>query len=273
MSAFLPMTGRVLRNGLPGLIAFLIGIAFFEFVQPVVIASFGGASGLDAIMNRIPPALQVFVRARPEFLAMSGLAGYLSLGFTHPLYIVLTGAAVVGYAARTLAGEMDRGIIQIPLSRPISRQAVYTSRLLGATVICILLSLTGPAGMIAGLLYARPNGEFAFSHLTAVALSTFALFWAIGGIALCGSAMASTAGRIVGWALGILIFSYFIDYFASVWEPLQSITFLSLFEYYDPAQALVSGQANPRHLAILLAVGAVAALVGLVAFTRRDLPT
>ena len=117
VSAIPRMTGRVLRNGLPGLVALLVGIALFEFVQPLVIASFGGARGLDAIMERIPPALQAFTRTRPEFLALSGLAGYLSLGFTHPLYIVLAGAAVIGFAARSLAGEMDRGIIQIPLSR------------------------------------------------------------------------------------------------------------------------------------------------------------
>ena len=110
------MTGRVLRSGLPGLIALLLGIALFEFVQPLVIAEFGGAHGLDALLDRIPPALRAFTRTRPEFLALSGLSGYLSLGFSYPLYIVLTGAAIVGFAARSLAGEMDRGIIQIPLA-------------------------------------------------------------------------------------------------------------------------------------------------------------
>jgi ABC-type transport system involved in multi-copper enzyme maturation permease subunit len=272
MSAVARMTGRVLRSGLPGLVALLLAIALFEFVQPVVIASFGGASGLNAIMARIPPALQVFVRARPEFLAMSGLAGYLSLGFTHPLYIVLNGAAVVSFAARSLAGEMERGIIQIPLARPNSRPAVYLARAFGAAIICMLLALAGPLGMIAGMLYARPNGEFAYQHLIAVALAGFALFWAIGGISLCGSAAASTAGRVVAWALGILVLSYFIDYFASVWEPLQAVTFLSLFDYYDPTRALVSGQVDTRSLTILLAVGIVTAISGMFVFTRRDLP-
>lgn len=272
MSTLPLMTVRVLRNGWPGLIALLLGIALFEFIQPVVIASFGGASGLDAIMSRIPPTLQVFIRARPEFLALSGLAGYLSLGFTHPLYIVLVGASVIGFAARTLAGEMDRGIILIPLSRPVSRPTVYGSRLLGAAIICLLLSIIGPAGMIAGLLFARPNGDLAYQNLLAVALSTFALCWAIAGISLCGSAMASSAGRVIGWALGILVLSYFVDYFASVWQPLQAITFLSLFDYYDPAQALVSGQANLRNLAVLLVLGMVTGFAGLIAFSRRDLP-
>lgn len=272
MTALVRMTGRVLRSGLPGLVALLVGIALFEFVQPVVIASFGGASGLDAITSRIPPALQVFMRTRPEFLAMSGLPGYLSLGYTQPIFIVLAGSAVVGYAARSLAGEMDRGAIQIPLARPISRQAVFWSRAIGAAIICGLLALAAPLGMAAGLLVARPEGEFAFAHLGTVSITCFALFWAISGLSLCASAAASTAGRVIGWALGILIFSYFIDYFASVWRPLQALTFLSLFDYYDPINALVTGQVNLRNIAVLISVGAVSMIVGLIVFVRRDLP-
>lgn len=272
MSAIARMTGRVLRSGLPGLIALLVGIALFEFVQPLVIASFGGAQGLDAIMDRLPPALQAFTRTRPEFLALSGLAGYLSLGFTHPLYIVLAGAAVIGFAARSLAGEMERGIIQIPLARPISRHAVYASRVFGVAIICGLLAVAGPAGLVAGMLYARPEGEFIYGHLLAVALNGLALFWAVGALSLWGSAAASTAGRVVAWAISLLVLSYFIDYFAGIWTPLQAIAFLSIFEYYDPTTALVSGQANVRSLATLTGVGAIAALAGLVMFTRRDLP-
>jgi ABC-2 type transport system permease protein len=273
VSAILRMTGRILRSGLPGLVALLAGIALFEFVQPLVIASFGGARGLDAIMGLIPPALQAFTRTRPEFMALSGLAGYLALGFTYPLYLVLTGVAVIGFAARSLAGEMDRGIIQIPLSRPISRQAVYTSRLLGVAVICALLAVAGPLGMVAGMLYARPEGEFAYAHLGAVALNGMALFWAIGGLSLWGSAVASTAGRVVAWAISLLVISYFVDYFAGIWAPLKVIQFLSLFSYYDPTQALVSGQANQSDVTTLSVVGAVAAVAGLVYFTRRDLPS
>jgi ABC-2 type transport system permease protein len=266
------MTGRVLRSGLPGLVALLLGIALFEFVQPLVIASFGGARGLDAIMDRIPPALQAFTRTRPEFLALSGLAGYLSLGFTHPLYIVLAGAAVVGFAARSLAGEMDRGFIQIPLARPVSRQAVYLSRVVGIAIVCGLLALVGPIGMVGGLLYSRPEGEFVYAHLGAMALNGLALFWAVGGLTLWGSAAANTAGRVVGWAISLLVLSYFVDYFAGVWAPLRTIAFLSLFDYYEPTETLVSGRMDAVNLVTLTTVGAIAAIAGLIVFTRRDLP-
>jgi ABC-2 type transport system permease protein len=255
-----------------GLVALLAGIAVFEFVQPVVIASFGGAPGLNALLRSIPPAMQAFVRTRPEFQALSGLAGYLSLGFTQPLYLVLSGAAVIGFAARSLAGEMDRGTIQVALSRPISRPAVYVSRVIGAAIICITLAIIGPAGMVAGMLYAHPAGSLSYEYLGLEALNGLALFWAIAGLTLFGSAAASTAGRVIGWAIALLALSYFVDYFAGVWSVLQPFTALSLFNYYDPSQALASGQVNASSLITLVATGAVAAVAGAVVFTVRDLP-
>ena len=160
-------------------------------------------------MGLIPPALRAFTRTRPEFLALSGLAGYLSLGFTYPLYLVLAGAAVIGFAARSLAGEMDRGTIQIALSRPISRPAVYVSRVFGAAIVCLLIALIGPAGMIAGLLYARPEGAFSYEHLAVEALNGLALFWAIAGLTLLEQrrrpvARAASSSR-GNWIAGALV--------------------------------------------------------------------
>src|SRR5829696_6600405 len=211
------MTGRGLRAGIWGLVALLVAIAGFTFVQPLVIASFGGASALDAIMSRVPPAFQAFARTRPEFLAITGLPGYLSLGFTHPIYIVMAGAAVISFASRVLAGEMASGAIQLPLSRAVSRSVVYVSCVLGATVVVALVAVAGPIGMLVGLLYAQP-GDFPFSHLMPMTVSCFALLWAITGLSLLFSTAANSAGRVVGWALSLLLLSYFVDYFAGVWE-------------------------------------------------------
>lgn len=271
LATVLALSGRGLRAGVWGLVALIVAIAAFAFVQPLVIASFGGASALDALMSRVPPAFQAFARTRPEFLAMTGLPGYLSLGFTHPIYIVMAGAAVISHAARALAGEMASGAIQLPLSRAVSRSAVYVSSVIGATVVVALVAVAGPLGMLAGLLYARP-GEFPFSHLWPMTIVCFALFWAIAGLSLLFSAAASSTGRVVGWALGLLLFSYFVDYFAGVWEPLRAILFLSLFEYFAPTTTLVNGIADTQSVGILLLTGAIAMVAGLIIFIQRDLP-
>jgi hypothetical protein len=106
-----------------------------------------------------------------------------------------------------------------------------------------------------------------------MALNGLALFWAVGALTLWGSAAASTAGRVVGWAISLLVISYFIDYFAGVWAPLQTIEFLSLFAYYEPTEALVSGRTDTANLLTLTSVGVIAAIAGLAVFNRRDLPS
>ena len=273
MRLLLRLTSRSLRNGLAGLIALLAGIILFEFAQPLVIASFGGASGLDAIMTRLPPALQVLARARPEFLAMSGLMGYLSLGYTHPLYLVLTCAAVVSYPSRALAGEMERGFVKMALSRSISRTRYFMSRALGVAVIGLLVALSGPLGTILGVSFAGIQDDFEMARIPLLMATSLALVWAVAGIALCASALANSSGQASGWLLAILLVSFFVDYFSSVWQPLQSVVGISIFHYYDPTGALANGQLDERNVVVLGGVGLAASVIGLLAFQRRDLPT
>lgn len=269
----LRMTRRLLGRGLAGLVALLAGVALFEAVQAPVVASFGGAQGISSLIESLPPAFQAIARTRPEFSTFSGLAGSLSAGFTHPLYILLTLSAIVGFAARGLAGEMERGTIQIALSRPVSRPAVYAARVAGLALIGIALSLAGAAGLVGGLLVARPEGEFIYRHLLVLGASTFLIFWAVGGLALAVSAAASGTGRVIGWAIAFVVVSYFVDYFANLWSVLKPVEFLSIFSYYDPARALTAGELPVAHLVALGLTGLVGVVSGLVIFDRRDLPT
>ena len=273
MTPFLRMTGRLLGRGLVGLVGILILIGLFTAVQAPIVDSIGGAPGLSSLMQRLPPVLLALSRTRPEFLAATGLAGFLSIAYTHPMMLLLAGAAVVGFAARSLAGEMEHGTIQLTLARPRSRETAYAARVLGLAVVVGLVAVAGPVGTVVGLLAAQPAGEFAWAHLLPLALSTAALAWAIGGLALFGSAVASTSGRVVGWALGLLTVSYFVDTFADVWRVLQPLRPFSLFAYYDPGTVLTSGTVVPRHLLVLCATGLAGVVAGLLVFRRRDLPS
>jgi len=273
MTVVLRMTGRLLARGLLGLLGILLLIAVFQAVQAPIADSFGGPAGIQSIIDSLPPVFQTLARARPEFATISSLAGYLSVGFTHPLYATLAAAAVVGFAARSLAGEMDRGSIQLALSRPISRSRVYAARVLGLVVIILALAAVGPLGLLAGLRIAQPVGEFDPAHLLPLAAASALLFWAIGGLALLGSAAANTTGRVVGWAIGILIVAYFVDYLAGIWSILEPFAFLSLFDYFDPAAALIDGRLPLRNALTLALVGLAGTIAGLVVFNRRDLPT
>lgn len=263
---------RSLARDLVGLVALLLGVFLFEAVQAPVVDAIGGSAGISALMERLPPAFRALARTRPEFLTASSLTGYLSLGFSHPLYLMLATSAVVGFSARALAGEMDRGTIQLALARAVSRRQVFASRVAGMVLIALLVTAFGIFGLLAGYAYARPVGEFAFGHLLSLGVATFALLWAVGGLALLGSAAASSAGRVIGWGLGVFVAMYFVDSFAALWGFVKPLAPLSLLTYYDPALALVSGDAPAANLLVLGLVGIVATIAGSLVFAWRDLP-
>lgn len=267
------LTARLLRRDLAGLAALLVLVALILLVNPLIADSIGGGAGLEELLETLPPALRAFTQTQPEFLAASGLAGFLSVSFTHPVYLAIASVALVGFAARGLAGEMERGTIQLALARPISRIRVYLSRVIGVIAISVLLSVVGPVGMLIGLAIARPAGELDRFNFVYAGIGTFFLFWAIGGLSLLGSAAADTGGRCVAWATTALVVTYFVDYFASLWDVLEPLEPLSILDYFDPGQALVNGVLLSSDLVVLGLTGLVGSMAGLVVFARRDLPS
>jgi ABC-2 type transport system permease protein len=262
----------LIRRSKTGLIAILIGLALFEFIQPVAIRSFGDLSRWEAIITLVPEPFLAMMNVTPEFLTAVGLPGYLSLGFTHPAYHILAAAAVIWFAGRSLAGEMEHGSIQLALSRPLSRSQVYLARVIGYLTVTFLVAVFAPLGMIAGLIFARPDGTMEYRNFIAQAAATALLTGCIGGVALLISAASDRMGQAVGLSIGLLVVSYVIDYFAALWTALEPLEPFSIFDYYDPAQALSAGTIPWMNVVVLGGLTIIGIGAGAMVFHRRDLP-
>jgi ABC-type transport system involved in multi-copper enzyme maturation permease subunit len=262
----------MLRRSRIGLAVLMLGIVAFEMIQPVAIKSFGDLDRLQPLLQYLPNSFWAMMNVTPDFLGSFGLAGYLSLGYTHPVYLILTSTTVVWFASRVLAGEMERGSIQFALSRPVSRVALYGSSVAAVLVVISAVSVVGPIGMLAGIELARPMGIFHRENLVVAGAATWLLIWAVAGITLFWSSLSSTMSRSIGLAIAVLVISYVIDYFAALWDALKPLQPFSIFAYYKPSSALASGEISLQNIVVLGLVGAIGAAAGLVIFVRRDLP-
>ena len=273
MTVVLLMTRRTLKRGLAGTLFLMLGVFLFEFVQPLVADSMGGGEGLATMMERLPPAFQSVIKARPEFIAVSGLDGYLSIGFTHPLFYVMTSAALVSAICRSLAGEIESGSIELAISRSVSRRTVYVSRLIAVIIIILLLVASGIAGLACGIVVGRPDGSFTWSHLPSVAAGVTLLLAAISGVTLAFAATSNTTTQAVGRATAFVVVSFIINYLAAIWNVVEPFDPISVFAWYNPADAFVNGSLDLVDAIILGVVSIAGAIAGAVIFTRRDLPS
>ena len=150
---------------------------------------------------------------------LSTAGGYLGvelMGFMGPaliaVYAITTGAAAI-------AGEEDRGGLEVTLSAPVSRVQVFTQRL-AAMVIGILtvMTATGATLWIFSALLGMGLGIGAIAS-GAVALGIFGLFAGTAAISVGAATGSPAAAR--GLAALVTVASYLVNALAQVTTALR----------------------------------------------------
>lgn len=240
-------------------------LLIWGFLLPVIYAQFG--SQFRALLESgIVPA---------QFAQFGGgdvfsLPGSIALGLIHPIAMILTSIFAVGFSSAAVAGERQRGYLEVVLARPISRRALYTT-LAAAAFSFVALSVTALlTGGLAGSTVAGVIDELAIGHVPLLWLNAFLLFASFAAIGLAASVSFDRLPPALGVTIGIVVSMYTLDVLGSLWPRVEFLQPYSLFHYLK-AKAILTGAAEPRDLVVLAAVIVGAIAWALVVFPRRDL--
>jgi len=260
--ALLRHTWRVQRTKLA---IVSIALAVWGFLLAVIYARFG--SRFTALMQS---------GLLPEQFARFGggdvfsLAGSIALGLIHPIAIILTSVFAVGFSAAAVAGERQRGTLEVALARPMSRRVLYLS-LLAASFGFIAIAIAALLlGSVSGAAFAGVVEELAFRNLPLLWLNSVLLFGSFAAIALAASVSFDRLTPALGVTLGIVIGMYVLEVVGSLWPAAEALQPYSLFHYLK-AKAILTGVAAPFDLVVLSSVVLMAMVWALVVFPRRDL--
>ena len=211
----------------------------------------------------------------PQFAQFGGgdifsLTGAVALGFVHPIAVGLNLVFAVGFAASAIAGERQRGTLEVLLARPVSRRGFYgTLAVAGALFVGVAIGgLTG--GSLLGATLTGRAVELGVGNLPLVWLNGVLLYWAFGAIGLLASASFDRLSPALSLSLAVVLISYFLDVLGSLWPDASGLQPYSLFHYVDPKSTL-AGFPDWRDFALLAAVTTGAVAATLVIFPRRDL--
>jgi ABC-2 type transport system permease protein len=261
-AALLRHTWRLQRAKLA---AVAIALAVWGFLLPVIYARFGSQFSVLLESGLFPE----------EFAEFGGgdvfsLSGSIALAFIHPIAIILTSVFAVGFSVSAVAGERQRGTLEVALARPISRRVLYLT-LLAAAFALVALAITAlVAGTISGSMFAGVVNELDVRRMPLLWLNAVLLFGAFSAIGLAASVSFDRLTPALGWTLGILIVMYVLEVLGSLWPAAEILQPYSLFHYLK-AKAILTGAAAPLDLAVLVMAILIAMAWALIVFPRRDI--
>lgn len=242
-----------------------VALVLWGTVLPVIFDSFG-AQFQDMLDSGLIP---------PQFAQFGGgdifsLTGSVALGFLHPIFVGLNLVFAVGFCAAAVAGERQRGTLEILLSRPLSRRTTYVTLALAGALFIGVTVAGYLVGAVVGATITGRLDELGASNVPLLWLNGFLLYGAFGAIALAMSVSFDRLSPALGISLAIVLISYFLDVLGSLWPDAKGLQPYSLFHYLDP-KAVLAGLPDPTDVAILGAVMGIAVVAALVIFPRRDL--
>lgn len=235
------------------------------FVLPVIYATFG--QDLKELVEGNPLLSQFSQFGGGDVFS---LHGSIALGFIHPFTLVLMGIFAIGFSTLAVAGERQRGTLEVILARPISRHVYYLTLVVaGALFLAVLLGLH----LVASIASASVMGV-----LDELALTNVPLLWVVGWLLfMCfltiGFAASVSFDRLapaLGITLTIVLVSYLLEVVGSLWPDAAWLQEYSLFHHLAARQVL-DGRLMPADVALFATVIAAAVAYAWVVFPRRDL--
>lgn len=245
-----------------------IGLGLFYWVIMLSSSSFAGDSAdLPKFFLKPPRAVSALVGGSTDFLSARG---WLATGMFHPIVLSLQTAGAFLVAAASGATELERGTLDLVLSRPVPRGDYLRARMAAGIVLLGLVELGG----ITGILLSRATIPTARSLDMGNALLGFAgswlLFTAFSMITLWVFVRAHLRSRALGASIGIVVSGFFVNFVSLLFDHLRWMRFATPFHYFRAGDVVNEGRL-PADLLILFGLALVFGSLALRDFRRRDL--
>jgi ABC-2 type transport system permease protein len=244
----------------------------------LLVVAFGWGWLIVFIYTTFSPLVREMMEGNPMLEQFSqfgsgnffSVPGVLTLGFQHPFLIAIVGVIAAGSSATAVAGERQRGTLEVLLARPLSRRTTYVSILVAILVLVALLVLATMLGMVIGL---NVHGLVAEIDLAAMPLLFVngALLWAaFAAFGLAASVTFDRTGPALGLSIGFLVLNYFVEVLGSLWTDVDWSQEYSLFHHFQ-AEEILTGAADPLDFVIVGLAVLLPIAYALIVFPRRDL--
>lgn len=257
-----PLVAHATRERLP-LVAAVSGL--MVGMGLVVGALWPSLKGTFAdLQDSLPDAFST-VLAGADMSTPSGWANAEMMSMIAPAGVI---AVAVISAMKATANEEESKTMGVLLGAPVPRSSFILAKSMAMAVHTLIAAAAVGAGLMLGSLLG--DMDLGVANVLAAALHVAALGLLFGAITIAVGAWTGNGKLTVAVAAGLGGLSFAVASFLPLSDALAGAAKTSPWYYYNSSDPLSNG-ADALHLALLLALGALALVVGVLVFRRRDL--
>lgn len=199
----------------------------------------------------------------------SNFGAFLSTEYFSFVWPIMAITFLISYGSGAIAGEIERGTIDIILSQPISRLKVYFGKVFAGIdlltiFIIITISMIWPIARVF-------NVDISIQKLIITSIGGALFCFSILGLSFFFSSFTSTSGRATLIVAFILLVMYALDLLANLNADYDFVQYFSYFYYFDQNALLIEGKLAIESILVLGVTGTINILFGAFLFLKRDI--
>ncbi len=261
--------GKTLWERRISILWWMLGVAALALLTVAFWPTLRDESGFADIFESLPQGMLALfgVNSVAELLTPAGFISsrlYASVG---PILLVVF-AISVGTAI--VAGEEDRGTMDLLLAQPVSRTRIVLEGAVAMVVLVTILAVT----LFTVLLITTPvfDLELSLNGLLAANIGVALLALVYGACALAIGAISGNRAVTLGIATALVVTGWFVNGLAEIVDQLEPVQKVSPFHWFLRGNPLAAGF-DVGSLVLLLIVAVAFVGIAVWGFNRRDLTT
>ena len=240
-----------------------VGLALYGLAMGAMYDTIQNITGLQEMLASYPPELMAFFGNLAD---MSSPTGYFGTYYSSYMPLII-GIFAVAAAAGLLAGDEERGTLDLTLSYPVGRTALFWGRWLGFVVATALVLFIGYVGWAVTLPFSSMDADA--GGLLAAHLPILAMLLLFGGLSLLLSMALPSARLAMTVAGGLLVANFLLVGLANLNDNLRPIMDVTPFAFFQGGEAI--NDLNWGWLVGLTTAAFTLAAIAWLLFRRRDI--
>jgi ABC-2 type transport system permease protein len=244
---------------------FVVGLVFYGGCMMYVWKTLD-LTMYQGIANSMTGVLQAFGGSDSDITTPGG---YLSTEYLGLMWVIIAGAAMILYGARTIGGAVGDGTMELTMTQPVRRSTYFFAQVLYLCIADAILCLASflPIYLLSGLV----NLDIGFVAGLQLASVGFLFLLCVGLFAMVVSSFTRSASLPASVSGGVLVVMWVVSILVQMVDALDFLKYISLFHYWNPASIINGGGVDAVSCIVLLAVASASMAVAYFRFLWRDL--